>query len=143
MAMTVTERVPVDDRSQTADVRRRTAALGRRLGFDETEVGHASIVVTELATTLLKHAGGGVVLLRALQTGATFGLEVLALDKGPGIAHIGESLRDGYSTSGSPGTGLGAVKRLSSSFDLYSRPGQGTAVLSQLWRRLPGCSSAA
>jgi hypothetical protein len=62
-------------------------------------------------------------------------MEILALDKGPGIENVGESLRDGYSTSGSPGTGLGAVKRLSSLFDLYSRPGKGTAVLSQLWGR--------
>jgi anti-sigma regulatory factor (Ser/Thr protein kinase) len=140
--MKVTERVQVDDRSQVAEARRVAAAMGQALGFDETRVGQASIVVTELATNLLKYARGGEILLRSLESGATSGVEVLALDKGPGIENVGESLRDGYSTSGSPGTGLGAVKRLSSLFDLYSRPGKGTAVLSQLWQRPPTSAPA-
>jgi hypothetical protein len=57
----------------------------------------------------------------------------VALDRGPGISDIGEALRDGYSTAGSPGTGLGAIRRLCSRFDIYSRPAEGTAVLAQLW----------
>ena len=135
--MKVTERVPVGDKSQVAEARRLTATMGRVLGFDEALVAQASIVATELAANLLSHAGGGEMLLRSFQRGAASGVEVIALDKGPGIEHVGQALRDGYSTSGSPGTGLGAVQRLSSVFDLYSRPGKGTAVLSQLWQKRP------
>ena len=61
------------------------------------------------------------------------GLELLGLDKGPGMQDVGKCLRDGYSTSGSPGTGLGAMERLSQRFEIYSRPGNGAAVLAQLW----------
>jgi hypothetical protein len=57
---------------------------------------------------------------------------VVAIDKGPGIAHLSESLRDGHSTTGTPGTGLGAVIRQSHAHDLYSAPGLGTAVLARL-----------
>jgi anti-sigma regulatory factor (Ser/Thr protein kinase) len=107
--------------------------MAQSLGFNETAVGHASIVVTELATNLVKYAGGGELLLRHLEEGEASGLEILSLDKGLGIGNVAESLRDGYSTSGSPGTGLGAIQRLSTLFDIQSRPGNGTAVLSQLW----------
>jgi len=114
-------RLRVEESSRVGEARRLAAAIGRALGFDEALVGHASIVVTELATNLVKHAGGGELILRALQYDDISGIEILSLDKGPGIERIGESLRDGYSTSGSPGTGLGAVQRLSSLFDIYSR----------------------
>jgi anti-sigma regulatory factor (Ser/Thr protein kinase) len=107
--------------------------LAMSLGFSAEEAGRAALVVTELGSNLLKHAGGGEVLLRSLDDGDHRGLEVSALDRGPGIANVTESLRDGASTAGTPGTGLGAVRRLSSCFDIYSLSGAGTAVLAQLW----------
>jgi anti-sigma regulatory factor (Ser/Thr protein kinase) len=119
--------------SQPGHVRRAAMNLAVSLGFDVEEVGRAALVVTELGSNLLKHAGGGEVLLRSLDDGDRRGLEVLALDRGPGIANVTESLRDGASTAGTAGTGLGAVRRLSSCFDIYSLMGVGTAVLAQLW----------
>jgi anti-sigma regulatory factor (Ser/Thr protein kinase) len=115
--------------------------MGSDLGLDEVCVEHVSIVVTELATNLVKHAGGGDLILRALRIAGPTGIEALSLDKGPGIGNVGESLSDGYSTSGSPGTGLGAIQRFSSLFDIYSRPGRGTAVLSRIWRQPPSASA--
>src|SRR4030095_16501731 len=61
------------------------------------------------------------------------GIELLALDKGPGIANVGESMRDGVSSSGTPGTGLGAIARMADFHDLYSHPAHGTAVLARFW----------
>jgi anti-sigma regulatory factor (Ser/Thr protein kinase) len=107
--------------------------LAVSLGFGAEDAGRAGLVVTELSSNLLKHAGGGEVLLRSLHDGDRRGLEVSALDRGPGIANVTESLRDGSSTAGTPGTGLGAVRRLSSCFDIHSLPRVGTAVLAQLW----------
>lgn len=125
----------VKETSYVGEARRQAASLAESLDFDETHTGHVSIIVTELATNLLKHAGGGEIILRAIQDGDLVGIETISLDKGPGIRNIGESLRDGYSTVGSPGTGLGAIQRLSSVFDLYSPPGQGLVVLSRIWRQ--------
>src|SRR5262249_55627825 len=103
---------------------------------DDTAAGNVALAVTETATNLVKHAGGGALLLRALQRDGIGGLELLALDRGPGM-NVATSLRDGHSTSGSMGTGLGALSRLSSSMQLYSQPGRGTALWMEFWARPP------
>jgi hypothetical protein len=92
-------------------------------------------VVSELASNLAKHAHDGELLVNPLDCAGIPGIEVLALDQGPGIADIGRCLRDGFSTAGSPGTGLGAVKRLTESLDIFSTSKAGTAVLARLWSR--------
>jgi len=127
--------VPVTEVSQVGEARRLISTVTRRLRFDETAAGKAAIVATEMAGNLVKHGGGGEIIVRPLAHGERQALEILALDRGPGIADVAKSLRDGYSTAGTPGTGLGAVARLSDGFDLYSAPGQGTALLSRLWSR--------
>ena len=168
----------VQDSSHPGEARRLVSALGRVLGFDETRIAQAALVVTELATNLLKHtagAGGELILspineeLASGVSGASaargvsgargargvssvtgargpsgancewgrFGLDILALDHGPGITKLGDCLRDGYSSAGSMGTGLGAIRRQSSVFDIYSVPGQGTAVFSRIWKSTP------
>jgi len=141
MKMKDMNRLRVEESSQVGEARRLAASMGRDLGLDEVGVEHVSIVVTELATNLVKHAAAGDLILRALQVAESSGIEALSLDKGPGIGNVGESLRDGCSTTGSPGTGLGAIQRLSSLFDIYSRPGRGTAVLSRIRRQLPPASA--
>ena len=123
----------VTEASQVAEVRRQVAALASKLGFNPTEVGKAAIVATEAATNLAKHAVQGEVIVRLLEDQDRSGIEILALDKGPGMVNVAQSLRDGYSTAGSPGTGMGAMSRLARSFDLYSDPTKGTAVLAEVW----------
>jgi anti-sigma regulatory factor (Ser/Thr protein kinase) len=137
----VAARIPVTESSRVSEARRTALSLAQQLGFDETKSGRLAIAVTEAATNLLKHGGGGEMLFRIFgseqsrhRQGAE-GLEFLALDKGPGIKNIGESLRDGQSTAGTAGNGLGAIARLSDAFDLYSLPGKGTAIHCQFWRR--------
>ena len=121
--------VTVADESQVGVARRMVTVACRRLGLDETAAGKAAVVVTEAATNIVKHAGRGEILVRAVADG----IEMMALDRGPGIGDIAASLRDGYSTSGTPGTGLGAIRRMSSTFDIYSAPGLGTAVLARIF----------
>jgi anti-sigma regulatory factor (Ser/Thr protein kinase) len=125
----------VSDVSQIAEVRRSAVALATRLGFDETGKGRVALVVTELASNLLKHAKEGEVLMRAVyEPGRSgVGFEVLSIDAGPGITNVGRALQDGFSTAGSVGSGLGAIQRLASEFDLYSMPGRGTGLLARLW----------
>jgi anti-sigma regulatory factor (Ser/Thr protein kinase) len=123
--------LPVVEQSQVSDARRAAGEIAESLGFRSDDAARLAIVVTEAATNLVKHAGGGEILLRAID-GPPAGVEVLALDRGPGIANPIESQRDGHSTTGTLGGGLGAMRRLSSVFDLYTRPGSGTAVLCQV-----------
>lgn len=113
-----------------AEARRRAAASASLLHFGAVRTGEVALVITELSTNLLKHCGGGRILLSEVSDR----IDVLAIDRGPGMADIGACLLDGYSTVGTRGTGLGAVRRLSDHFEITSAPGQGTAVLASLER---------
>ena len=126
---------PVADTSQIGAARRAAADLCVRLGFGETEAGKVAIAVSEAATNILKHAQHGEILLRPLHSGAARGIEIIALDRGPGIASLPASMADGTSTAGSYGVGMGAMQRLSCEFDIYSSPGKGTAIMMALWQR--------
>lgn len=125
-------RMSVTEQSQPAAARRAAVGLAQEAGLDETSVGSVALVVTEMATNLLKHATGGELLMRRFGAEGNEGVEVLSLDKGPGMKDVGRSLGDGYSTAGSPGTGLGSVIRTACEFDVYSQPGKGTAVVARL-----------
>lgn len=116
-----------------AEARREITTLAKKLTFNETEAGKVALIVTEAATNLVKHATQGELLARPLEKAGHSGLEILALDRGPGLANVRLALQDGYSTAGSPGTGLGAISRLATVFDIHSVLGKGTALLAQLW----------
>jgi anti-sigma regulatory factor (Ser/Thr protein kinase) len=129
--------ISIHEHTDTGEARRVAAAFASELSFDETSTGNVALVVTEAARNVLKHGGGGQVILRVLESGSSAGIEMLALDKGPGIADIGRCFEDGYSTAGTAGTGLGAIARLSSVYEIYSRPDQGTVLMAQVWKRGP------
>ena len=114
--------------TMAGEARRAASAMASRLGFDETVTGKAAILATEAATNLCKHAQHGELIIQGLAWGATVGIEILALDWGPGMHDVLRCRADGYSTAASPGTGLGAMSRLASAFDIHSLPGVGTAV---------------
>lgn len=109
-------------------MRRIAVERARALGFDDEQASDVAIVASELATNILKHAGKGVMLVGAPADGA---LEIVALDRGPGIADVSRALGDGYSTRGTLGGGLGAVTRLAAQFDIWS-DASGTAIVVRL-----------
>jgi anti-sigma regulatory factor (Ser/Thr protein kinase) len=126
--------IGIQEQTDAAEVRRAAMVLASALSFDETSAGNLGLVVTEAAKNILKHAGGGQVVLRSLEYAGAAGIEMLALDKGPGIADPGRCFEDGYSTAGTSGTGLGAIARLATKHDVYSLRGQGTVLMAQVWR---------
>jgi anti-sigma regulatory factor (Ser/Thr protein kinase) len=121
------------DQSHVGEARRLASDFGRKAGGDEAQVGRIAIVATEMATNIVKHAGavGGMIAIDRFADAQGAGVELLAIDKGPGMADFGISLADGHSTAGSAGTGLGAISRQASVFAAYSRPGMGTAILAR------------
>jgi anti-sigma regulatory factor (Ser/Thr protein kinase) len=125
--------IPVADRSHVAETRRLVCNYAREIGIAPTRVDEVAIIATELATNLVKHAGGGHLHVAAFDDAGGTGLEALSLDRGPGM-DPGRCMEDGYSTSGSPGTGLGAIARFSDDLRIYSRPGLGTALMVRVRR---------
>lgn len=125
----------LEDRSQVGNARRAAVALAESSGFDGEQAGKIGLATTELATNVLKHAGTGRMLIHALHSDDIDGVEIIALDKGPGIADVAASLRDGHSTSGTLGGGLGALSRMSESFEVFTQAGRGTAARLELWAK--------
>jgi anti-sigma regulatory factor (Ser/Thr protein kinase) len=117
-------------------VRRVAQDQARRIGFEPQAVDELGIV-TEMASNLRKHADEGSLVLRLLRTPDAVAIELVALDRGPGM-DVDRALHDGMSTAGSLGIGLGAVQRLSSTFEAWSRPGSGTVMLARRWGTDPG-----
>ena len=125
----------ISERSEVGAARRAALEMTESHGFDATQAGKVGLCVTEAATNIVKHAGSGKIVVRALERGGVRGLEMLALDKGPGIRNLQSSLRDGVSTAGSPGSGLGAMTRLADHFECYAPAGKGTIVRLEVWAR--------
>jgi anti-sigma regulatory factor (Ser/Thr protein kinase) len=126
--------VAVHEKTDVAAARRAALDLA---AWPEDKAGKLSIVVTEAATNLVKHAGGGQIVIRRAgdpsdPSHSCPSIEVIAIDKGPGLADPERCFEDGYSTAGSPGTGLGAISRIASFVDYYSAPGKGTVLVARL-----------
>jgi anti-sigma regulatory factor (Ser/Thr protein kinase) len=128
--------VPISlaDSSQAGHARRKALALASLMDFGELRRGQLAIVVTEAAANIAAHAERGELLLVPWRFRDDAGIDVLALDNGKGIADVGQSLEDGYSTAGSAGQGLGAISRLANALQIYSASGIGTALLARVVR---------
>ena len=127
--------IPIDDSSQIGEARRAAVAAAAAAGLNEIEAGRLAIITAEAATNISKHAARGEIVLRAIADSRS--VDVIAIDAGPGIRNLEQALTDGYSTAGSPGTGLGAIARLASSFDVYTAPEAGTVIAARVGSNQP------
>jgi anti-sigma regulatory factor (Ser/Thr protein kinase) len=138
----------VDDISVVASVRREALKLAGWLGFDETALGRVGVIVSEVATNIVKHAGSGEIVLRPISSAGgalpalknsqdKAGLEIIAIDSGDGIADIEANMRDGMSSTGTAGSGLGALRRLANSLEIYAYPGKGSVFYMTVFARAP------
>lgn len=130
----VQRRYHLTDPSEVAAVRRAACALASACDFSEVRTGEVALVVTEAATNILKFATRGEILIRSLEANEIFGIEIIAIDSGPGMANIPHSMTDGNSTAGTYGLGLGTMERLSDEFDIFSNPDKGVVLFSVMWK---------
>jgi anti-sigma regulatory factor (Ser/Thr protein kinase) len=137
--------VGLDEPSAIGAARRAAESAADRLGLPAARIPEVGLAVTEIATNVHRHGGGGAVLLRAVRSGAAPELEVLAIDSGPGMADVARSSRDGHSTGGTLGIGMGAISRLADLVEISSAPGRGTVVVARFAARsgtpVPGASA--
>ncbi|WP_328450193.1 ATP-binding SpoIIE family protein phosphatase [Amycolatopsis sp. NBC_00438] len=128
----------VEDATAHGRARRAAAMLATQLGFGEVRATEIGLAVTELGTNLTKHAVEGVLVIRAIRAVTQAAVEVVAIDRGPGMADADASGRDGESTTGTLGVGMGAVRRLADVTSVLSEPGRGTVVTARFHpRRTP------
>ena len=129
----LTRRFLVRERPDVSGVKQAASHAAARARLDPDGAARVALVAAEMATNLVKHtSGGGEVLVNTwIPPAGEGGVELIAIDRGPGMANPAHAFEDGFSTAGSRGTGLGAIRRQSSYFDIHSLPGLGTAVLAR------------
>lgn len=125
----------VRETSQVSAARLGVQRLAHALDFDELRTGQLSILASEAVSNMVKHAGGGTFTATRLERDGVLGIEMLAIDAGPGMDDFVDSSTDGVSTTGTQGTGLGAMRRLADEFDVRTWTGEGTMLRMVLWQR--------
>jgi serine/threonine-protein kinase RsbT len=134
MVVLRTETRPLRSSEDVVQVRQMVRAWAVELGLSLVDQTKLVTAASELARNTLLHGGGGTVRLDRVDEGSRRGLRLTFEDKGPGIADIGLAMKDGYTTGGGLGLGLGGAKRLSHDFEIASRVGEGTAVTITRWK---------
>ena len=128
------EEQPIHTSEDVVRVRQTVRAHAVQSGFSLVDQTKLVTAASELARNALEHGGGGRMRLELLNDGIRRAVRLTFEDQGPGIANIELALKDGHSTGGGLGLGLGGAKRLSNEFQIVSRPGEGTRVTIARWR---------
>jgi anti-sigma regulatory factor (Ser/Thr protein kinase) len=123
----------VEDISAVGACRNAALAMAGRLRFPSARADKLALAVTEAASNLHKHARAGSLLLCVNRDADAPGIQLVTIDAGPGVRDVGAAMRDGHSTAGTLGIGLGAIRRLADFSDMYSMPGHGTALVARFW----------
>jgi serine/threonine-protein kinase RsbT len=127
--------VRIDDESHLVMVRTTVRDVASRLGFGITDVTRIVTAASELARNVFRYAGSGVMRWHTLDAGGSVGIELVFVDRGPGIPDIEQALQEGYTTAKGMGMGLPGAKRLMDEFAIQSAVGQGTTVTVRQWRK--------
>ncbi|HEY1115732.1 MAG TPA: SpoIIE family protein phosphatase [Chitinophagaceae bacterium] len=126
-------RLNATDRSYFAILKKEVHALAMTGGFAVKRLAELDIVVAEIVSNLAKHAGGGEVLVKLMEEKGVQGLEIIAVDSGPGISDLKGMMVDGATTKNTLGQGLGAIKRLSDQYQVYTQKEWGTLQLARFF----------
>jgi serine/threonine-protein kinase RsbT len=134
MAVVKTDELPIQSASDIVVARQAVRSAALQVGFSLVDQTKIVTAASELARNTLDYGGGGVVRLEQLEENPRRGLRLTFEDHGPGIPDIQLALKDGYTTGGGLGLGLGGARRLVNDFEIHSAPGQGTRVLITRWK---------
>jgi len=126
--------VAIQQQGDIAEAAEAARELSAELAMDRTTQYMVATAVSELATNIDRYAGHGFIHMTAINAGGRQGIEIRAVDHGPGIADLESALEENVSTSGSLGIGLPGARRLMDEFEIESDAGKGTLVTMRKWR---------
>lgn len=122
--------------AEGADVGRVRKAVGEAMaaiGASKIETTRMVTAASELARNTLIHGGGGEAVVAVVGSRPGRKVEVVFTDRGPGIVDVELAMRNGYSTAGGLGLGLGGARRLCREFEIRTAEGMGTTVRIASW----------
>jgi serine/threonine-protein kinase RsbT len=134
MASVPVHQVEIRSSEDVVRVRQLTREGALAQGFSLVDQTKLVTAASELARNTLEHGGGGRVEIRLVNDGGKKGLRLVFSDTGPGIPNVEQALKDGFTTGGGLGLGLGGARRLSNEFSIESKPGEGTRITMARWR---------
>ncbi|MGN6184157.1 MAG: anti-sigma regulatory factor [Thermoanaerobaculia bacterium] len=134
MPVTKSETVAVRGGAEVVSVRHTVRKWAVEIGLTLVEQTKVVTAASELARNMVDYGGGGTLTLEHLDDGIRKGLRLTFEDHGPGIPDIDAALRDGFTTGGGMGLGLGGAKRLSNEFSIHTAPGEGTRISITRWK---------
>lgn len=126
-------RVAIDSAADIVAARQQARAIAAEAGFSTCDSTLITTAVSEITRNILEHAMHGEVMISLLRKGEKRGVQIVAMDKGPGIDDVAQVMQDGYSTRKAMGMGLPGTKRLMDEFDIRSKVGVGTTVTIKKW----------
>jgi len=126
--------VPVTTEADVVKVRQAVRAVAVEIKLSLVDQTKVVTAASELGRNLLIYGGGGEVLLDIVREGLRQGVRAAFVDHGPGIADIEQALKDGFTSGGGMGLGLGGAKRLVNDFSIVSSAAEGTRVTITKWR---------
>jgi anti-sigma regulatory factor (Ser/Thr protein kinase) len=126
-----------DDRSYFSLIKKEIHRAAAQAGINDSRINELDLIVAEMTSNLFKYSEGGELLMGVFANGGSPYIELISIDNGPGMINPARMMQDGVSTSNTMGHGLGSMKRLSDTFDLYSMTGWGTIVLSRVYNSPP------
>jgi serine/threonine-protein kinase RsbT len=129
-------RVQIEREADIVLARQAGRQLAAQLGFTSTDQTLIATAISEVARNIVVYAQHGeIVLTRSDANDGRVGIQVVAVDQGPGIDNKELAMRDGFSTKNSLGLGLPGARRLMDDFTLESEIGRGTTVTMRKWKR--------
>jgi serine/threonine-protein kinase RsbT len=134
MQISKTDTVTVRNASEVVSVRHAVRKWAVETGFSLVEQTKIVTAASELARNMVDYGGGGMMHLEAVDDGIRRGLRLVFEDHGPGIPDVDAALRDGFTTGGGMGLGLGGARRLSNQFEIHTTPGEGTRIAITRWK---------
>jgi serine/threonine-protein kinase RsbT len=127
-------RVAINADADLVAARAEGRAIAERLGFPRPDPTLIATAISEVARNIVVHAGRGEIVLKPWEDANRYGLDVIAIDNGPGIRDVQAALRDDYSGRGGLGLGLPGARRLMDDFEIASDADTGTTVTMKKWR---------
>jgi serine/threonine-protein kinase RsbT len=128
------ETVPIQNSSDVVLARQKVRQWAIEMKFTLVDQTKLVTAASELARNALEHGKGGHMVIEKVANSVKDGLKLIFEDKGPGIADIETALRDGFTSGGGMGLGLGGSKRLVNDFQIESEPGKGTRITVVRWK---------
>jgi serine/threonine-protein kinase RsbT len=126
-------RVKVATDADIITARQAGRTLAAQAGCSSTDLTEVATAISEIARNIVTYAGRGEITVQLVERNERQGIEIVAVDDGPGIADLNLAMEDGYTTGRGLGLGLPGARRLMDAFDIVSAPGRGTRVVMLKW----------